>query len=138
MDTLRALAIASGVATHLLLYRFGEWDVKAPSIVRTYILLSASLFYAERASLLESFAIDAPRNWAIIVTVYHILGVYASLLCYRAFWHRLCGYPGPFLARLSNFYVTSLSAKSLHLYEEVQKLHQQYGDYVRLGDSSSD
>ncbi|KAE8405503.1 cytochrome P450 [Aspergillus pseudonomiae] len=55
------------------------------------------------------------------------------MLFYRAFWHRLGGYPGPFLARLSNFYVTSLSAKSLHLYEEVRELHRQYGDYVRLG-----
>ncbi|KAJ0418348.1 cytochrome P450 [Aspergillus carlsbadensis] len=55
------------------------------------------------------------------------------MLCYRAFWHRLSSFPGPFVARLSNLYVTALSAKNLHLYEEVQRLHQQYGDYVRLG-----
>ncbi|KAE8332165.1 cytochrome P450 [Aspergillus sergii] len=132
MDTLWILAFSSGVATHLLLYRSSEWDIKAPSIVKIYTLLGATLVYLERAGLLDGFLISTRPKWGISVILYHIAGVYASMLFYRAFWHRLCGFPGPFLARLSNFYVTSLSAKSLHLYEEVQKLHQQYGDYVRL------
>ncbi|KAL5337622.1 cytochrome P450 [Aspergillus crustosus] len=51
------------------------------------------------------------------------------MLFYRAFWHRLSSFPGPFWARLTNLYVTALSAKRLRLYEEIQKLHQQYGDY---------
>lgn len=42
-------------------------------------------------------------------------------------------FPGPVLAKLSNFYVTSLSAKSFQLYKEVEKLHKRYGDYVRIG-----
>ncbi|KAB8252456.1 cytochrome P450 [Aspergillus flavus] len=133
MDTLWILAFSSGVATHLLLYRSGEWDIKAPSIVKIYTLLGATLVYLERADLLDGFPVSMRPKWGIAVILYHIFGVYASMLFYRAFWHRLCGFPGPFLARLSNFYVTSLSAKRLHLYEEVQKLHQQYGDYVRLG-----
>ncbi|RAQ58915.1 cytochrome P450 oxidoreductase [Aspergillus flavus] len=133
MDTLWILAFSSGVATHLLLYRSGEWDIKAPSIVKIYTLLGATLVYLERADLLDGFPVSTRPKWGIAVILYHIFGVYASMLFYRAFWHRLCGFPGPFLARLSNFYVTSLSAKRLHLYEEVQKLHQQYGDYVRLG-----
>ncbi|GAB1192901.1 hypothetical protein APSETT444_002100 [Aspergillus pseudonomiae] len=137
MDTLWVLATISGVTTHLLLYRYGEWDVKAPRIVNIYILLSAALVYLERSALLDGFAIGTRPRWAITVVLYHIFGVYASMLFYRAFWHRLGGYPGPFLARLSNFYVTSLSAKSLHLYEEVRELHRQYGDYIRLGDSPS-
>ncbi|KAJ5758202.1 Cytochrome P450 [Penicillium nucicola] len=55
------------------------------------------------------------------------------MLVYRAFLHRLSRFPGPFLARLSNFYVTALSGKKLQLCDEIQKLHQQYGDYVRIG-----
>jgi hypothetical protein len=57
------------------------------------------------------------------------------VLVYRGLFHRLNRFPGPFFARFSNFYVTSLSAKKLHLYEEVQRLHEQHGDYVRLGRS---
>ncbi|BCR84059.1 cytochrome P450 [Aspergillus chevalieri] len=66
---------------------------------------------------------------------YYLLGLYSSMLVYRGFFHRLCQFPGPFLARLSNFYLTRLSAKNLHLYEEVQALHREYGDIVRVGPS---
>jgi len=55
-----------------------------------------------------------------------------SMLIYRVFFHRLNRFPGPFLARLSNFSATGLSSKDLHLYEEVQKLHKKYGDVVQL------
>ncbi|KAJ5510414.1 Cytochrome P450 [Penicillium expansum] len=54
------------------------------------------------------------------------------MLVYRGFFHRLGKFPGPFLARLSNLYLTMLSSK-LHLYEEIGKLHEIYGDYVRTG-----
>ncbi|KAE8375424.1 cytochrome P450 [Aspergillus bertholletiae] len=133
MDTLWLLAAASGIATHLLVFRFGEWDVKAPRVVGIYLLFSAALLYLERVAVQDHATIATSPKWAITVTVYHICGVYTSMLFYRAFCHRLRGYPGPFLARLSNFYVTFLSAKKLHLYGEIQRLHRQYGDYVRIG-----
>ena len=33
-----------------------------------------------------------------------LFGLYGSILLYRAFFHRLCHFPGPFTARLSNLY----------------------------------
>lgn len=33
-----------------------------------------------------------------------LLGLYGSILVYRALFHRLCRFPGPFPARLSNLY----------------------------------
>lgn len=125
-----ALALASGVTTHLLLYRHGEWDLQAPKIVISYAALLFAALTVEHMNVLE---IAAPRQWAVGMLGCHILGVYGSILIYRAFFHRLSQFPGPFPARLSNFYVTTLSAKNFHLYEETQKLHKQYGDYVRLG-----
>lgn len=65
---------------------------------------------------------------------YFLAGIAISMLIYRGFFHRLNRFPGPFQARLSNLYPTILSARNLHLYEEVEKLHGQYGDYVRLGE----
>ncbi|KAJ5166267.1 uncharacterized protein N7482_005048, partial [Penicillium canariense] len=73
------------------------------------------------------------QGWGTSLILYHILGIYTSILFYRVFWHRLNCFPGPFLAKLSNFYVTWLSAKKLQLFEEAEKLHRQYGDYVRIG-----
>ena len=63
----------------------------------------------------------------------HILGIYISYFFTGGFFHRLSRFPGPVLAKLSNFYVTSLSAKSFQLFKEVEKLHKRYGDYVRIG-----
>ncbi|KAL2826293.1 cytochrome P450 [Aspergillus cavernicola] len=127
------LAGATGAATHLFVYRSGEWDLKSTRLVKGYTLLSIIALYIDRSNVMARVGISVSPNWAIAVIVCHMLGIYISMLFYRAFWHRLSGFPGPVLARLSNFYVTALSAKRLHLYEEVEKLHQQYGDYVRLG-----
>ncbi|KAL3442746.1 cytochrome P450 monooxygenase [Aspergillus insuetus] len=133
MDALATFAATSGACAHLLLYRRGEWDVQSPRIFVSYASLTLAAFYLERTAVLDGLGVAIQRPWAFKAVGCHILGIYLSMLCYRAFWHRLSSFPGPFLARLSNFYVTALSAKKLHLHEEVERLHQQYGDYVRLG-----
>lgn len=134
MDAWSLGAFASGVTAHILLYRHGEWDVKSLSLVQTYGLLLVLLYVLERRAVLDHFLdIVTPTNWAFKTLGCHILGIYLSMLCYRAFWHRLSRFPGPYLAKLSNFYVTALSAKKSQLYSEVEILHQKYGDYVRLG-----
>ncbi|GAB1315434.1 hypothetical protein MFIFM68171_05644 [Madurella fahalii] len=120
-------AIASGVAAHLFVFRYGEWDVASPSIFVFY----ASTFAASAVACYAHLGV--PISVIARLGGCHALGLYGSMLLYRAFFHRLSKYPGPFLARLSNFYITARSMKKLHLFEEVQKLHAQYGDYVRLG-----
>jgi len=125
------LAAASGVLAHLFIFRRGEWDVASPSIFVFYF----SLFLG--AAALSSYPDLDPGDipWLELVRIggCHAAGLYGSMLVYRGLLHRLSGYPGPFLARLSNFYITALSMKKMHLYEETQKLHAKYGDYVRVG-----
>ncbi|KAK1753804.1 Tryprostatin B 6-hydroxylase [Echria macrotheca] len=121
------VAVSSGILAHLVVFRRGEWDVSSPFIFVFYLsLLSAAV-------VLCRTYLDVPVTEAFQAGGYHALGLYGSMLLYRGFFHRLSEYPGPFLARLSNFYITARSMKKLHLFEEVQKLHAQYGDYVRLG-----
>ncbi|KAK4135118.1 putative cytochrome P450 oxidoreductase [Trichocladium antarcticum] len=128
VSTLTApLAMASGVLVHLLVFRKGEWDVAAPSILVSYV----SIFAA--TALVVRIFLDMPISTVSQLGACHVAGLYASMVVYRAFFHRLAAFPGPFLARVSNFYITALSMKKLHLFDEVQKLHAQYGDYVRLG-----
>ncbi|KAJ8119669.1 hypothetical protein ONZ43_g3430 [Nemania bipapillata] len=123
------LAAISGVSAHVLVFRVGEWDVAAPSIFVFYLvafLIGGSV---------SNVQFQVPLVEVAKFAGYHALGLYLSMLVYRAFFHRLRKYPGPFLARLTNFYITARSVKKLHLFEEVQKLHAEYGDYVRLGPS---
>lgn len=134
MDTWSLSAFASGATAHLLLYRHGEWDVKSLRLVQSYGLLFTILCVLERMAVPDRvLEVAMPTNWAFKALGSHLLGLYLSMLFYRAFWHRLSSFPGPFLAKLSNFYVTGLSARKFQLYDEVEKLHQKYGDYIRLG-----
>jgi hypothetical protein len=137
MAMLSLLVGASGIASHLLLYRFGEWDVSGPSLVLAYLILLSACLYIDHSNLFDPSAVGGPELlqplWAVRLMGCHIAGIYLSMIVHRLVWHRLRKFPGPLLARVSNFYITALSAKKYHLYEEVEKLHKQYGDYVRLG-----
>ncbi|KAK4149486.1 cytochrome P450 monooxygenase [Chaetomidium leptoderma] len=122
------LAAATGVFAHLAVFRAGEWDVASPSIFVFYVTVFA-------AAGLSSYThiIGAPLGAVAQFFGCHVAALYTSMLLYRGFFHRLSEYPGPFAARFTNFYITGLSMKKLQLFDEVQKLHAQYGDYVRLG-----
>lgn len=130
----QALAFVTGVLIHIFLFRRGEWDLATIKILSTFcggqLIAAYGLVHFvpayHAAPMLAVWDVGAFALWLA-------LGVTTSILTYRAFFHRLNKFPGPFAARLSNLYPTALSAKNLHLYDEVQKLHQQYGDYVRLG-----
>ncbi|KAJ5557044.1 hypothetical protein N7494_000959 [Penicillium frequentans] len=132
-EALPVIAGLTGVSIHAILYRHGEWDTKAPAVVINYAILSAILISVEYLGILEKSDIPTASNWSLRLVAYHLLGVYSSMVVYRGALHRLNKFPGPFLARISNFYVTFLSAKNFRLYEETQKLHEKYGDYVRIG-----
>lgn len=132
-NPLLALAAISGVTIHVAVYRHGEWDIKAPSIVLAYAVLFLGAALLEYGHKTNAVQMGVSRVPTMRMLASHILGVYGSMVLYRAFFHRLARFPGPFFARLSNFYVTALSARKFHLYEETQRLHKQYGDYIRLG-----
>ncbi|KAF8851331.1 averantin oxidoreductase [Acephala macrosclerotiorum] len=125
-----------GVALHLFVFRTGEWDLATTKI----IVSSATIQAASVLGLVYFGPLEYNPPFFAVKTVSTLsgcllTGLTISILVYRGLFHRLGRFPGPYLARFSNLYATSLSAKRLHLYEEVQSLHQQYGDYVRLGPS---
>ncbi|KAJ6012324.1 hypothetical protein N7522_002679 [Penicillium canescens] len=127
------LALGSGVALHHLFYRLSEWDTRSPFLLTSHIsvLVAGSVgiwFLNSQTEVVVSFSPNDFRKFWL----YHILGVYSSMLVYRGFFHRLGKFPGPFFARLSNLYLTIMSSK-LSLYKEIGSLHETYGDYVRTG-----
>ncbi|KAE8420722.1 cytochrome P450 [Aspergillus pseudocaelatus] len=63
-----------------------------------------------------------------------VLGLYSSLVIYRLLFHPLQCFPWPFLLRVSAFW---LSAQLRHetLYRKLADLHNEYGDFVRVGPS---
>lgn len=79
-------------------------------------------------SLLESIIAS------IYMVSFMVSGAFCSIFIYRiSFFHRLYKFPGPFMARASNLYLTKRSVASFQLYGEIQDLHRRYGDIVRVG-----
>lgn len=52
---------------------------------------------------------------------------------YRAFFHPLCGYPGPFMARITQFWLPFNVSEKADSAWFIDRLHKKYGEYVRLG-----
>lgn len=60
-------------------------------------------------------------------------GLLVSISVYRLFFHRLRHFPGPFWSRLSRFYDAFLAGRNVQYHVEIEKLHDQYGDFIRTG-----
>ncbi|EED15645.1 cytochrome P450, putative [Talaromyces stipitatus ATCC 10500] len=118
---------ATGVALHHLLFRQGEWDSSAPTLLSSYVVIFAGL------NVLKLGAPEFQNLNTYYVLACHLLGLFSSIIVYRMLFHRLRKFPGPVLAGITSWYANCLSAKKLHKFEEIGRLHRQYGDYVRVG-----
>lgn len=121
-------SIVSGVALHLLVLRHGEWDQSAPVIVSWYLAIVAVGSVLPGVTQLH---VGAGPLFQFLTC--HLAGLFSSIVIYRVFFHRLRKFPGPILAGITAFYATYLSAKKFHKFKEIENLHEQYGDYVRVG-----
>ncbi|OHE92733.1 cytochrome P450 [Colletotrichum orchidophilum] len=123
-----------GIQLHVFVFRKGEWDTATTRLFRNFTLGIGLLTAALVRLAPETFPTNAAAlKTAGSLTVALIVGIYSSLLVYRVAFHRLNSFKGPFLARLSNLWITSRAVRELHMYTEVQQLHKQYGDIVRIG-----
>ncbi|CAF3494344.1 unnamed protein product [Fusarium graminearum] len=133
LDSAESLAILFflGVASHVLAFRKGEWDMWTMPFICTWITYQAVTPCAlnQLRPMAYFDAMILANKWLFSF----LFGMTSSILIYRGFFHRLNKFPGPFVARLSNVYASWLAIKEEHMYLEVQKLHQKYGDIVRIG-----
>lgn len=123
------VAALAGVGMHLAVFRHGEWDLHSRHIFAGHILaFVVAAAFSNKISGVTIGEVARLAGW-------YVGSLYTSMLVYRAFFHRLRRFPGPFLGRLSTFYITSLSLRKLQLPWELHRLHAQYGDYVRVGEA---
>ncbi|KAK8121169.1 cytochrome P450 67 [Apiospora kogelbergensis] len=132
IDIAVGVAFATGILLHVSLFRIGEWDLLAIWLMRAPFVLLAALgaalaWFRPAETVLQSLK-DASKLDAALLG-----GVFTSMLVYRAFLHRLRVFPGPFAARLSNLYMTGQSVKTMQAYRHFRRLHEHYGDFVRVG-----
>jgi hypothetical protein len=116
------VAHLSAIALHELVLRRVEVDRLTLSGIFTF----TAVFYLTTQTV---GIYDSTVFWG---TFWGTLSIW--ILIYRAFWHPLRRFPGPFAARLSKWWATKQTwGSGFHFHQVEQKLHEKYGDYVRTG-----
>ncbi|OCK86317.1 cytochrome P450 [Lepidopterella palustris CBS 459.81] len=129
---INSLVAAAGAATHLGYFTRGEHHLYGAKYIQAFL---ATCIVGVIAVVRIS---GAPAGTAIIKTISlascYLGGLYASLITYRVFFHPLRNFPGPLGNKIANIYF-SAQLGNADAYKKVAKLHEKYGDFVRIGSS---
>ena len=125
-----AAAAAAGVASHVLYFNRSEHHFYGTVYLNTF-LLSCAAGIAGLVKVSGYSVSDAITSTSAIASCY-LVGLYTSLLVYRAFLHPLNKFPGPWMVRLGNLFMTTQLTNS-DAYYKLQALHKKHGDFVRIG-----
>lgn len=123
-----------GVSLHNLVLKNGEWDLAVFKILTSAAAAPFALALCHMYLSGSGTTFSSALWKSSYLTGSLILGIYLSMIVYRAAFHRLKRFPGPFLARLSNFYITGVVFGTHQEFVELDKLHKRYGDVVRIGE----
>lgn len=121
-------AATLGILSHLLIFIRGEWHMQAPALVVIYALLEVAVFYIHCLSLDFYTSLKAT---SIIVSSY-ASALFASMVIYRKYFHRLRHYPGPWMAGATKlWHVWQCRTGQNHIV--IENLVQKYGPLIRTG-----
>lgn len=123
-------AVVGGHATWIFYFHRFECHMHGLLYLNTFLASCAGSFLA--LTRLYGYAVaDAFFTTSAVATSF-LVGVFGSLLFWRAFLNPLNKFPGLWAARLGNLYFTSKLSKSDY-YQQVLDLHKKHGRIVRVG-----
>jgi hypothetical protein len=126
-------ALASGTAFHQLVKRV-EFDRYPKSVVGFVFgsILPLSLILWNASPQYGSFWSAFKMSWLLVSCA--VTSLSTNMLIYRAFFHPLKNFPGPFGAKLTKFWgFRKVFESKIRYFKIAGKLQEQYGDYVRAG-----
>ncbi|KAI9645797.1 hypothetical protein NHQ30_005231 [Ciborinia camelliae] len=126
------LASIFGIASHLGYFIHGEHHMQSLQWLLT-ILFSPLLLFVTilKFNITPSYA-SALQLTAIIAASF-FTSLTSSILVYRIFFHPLRHFPGPFEAKVSKIFHALRLLKTSDNYLQAHRLHEEYGDIVRVG-----
>lgn len=131
VQLLPIIAAAAGLLSHVCYFNRGEHHFYGVRYLQAFIaafVLAVLALYQQGKALGEALAQVIP------IASCYLAGLYASLIAYRVIFHPLNKFPGPFGARISRLWL-SAHLKDGDVYRKVHRLHEKYGDFVRVGSS---
>ncbi|KAI1646748.1 cytochrome P450 [Daldinia loculata] len=130
LSSVAALGVPLGVLFHLTIAQMG--DVES----FMYTLIAAMLFLmfgiVSISMLLGSSFLGASAGLCVLARTFNA-GLFSSMVIYRLFFHRLRKFPGPFDLKISRFFSVLRVAKEVKYHNDVAKMHEKYGDFIRTG-----
>jgi tryprostatin B 6-hydroxylase len=124
------LSFVSGVLLHLLVFSRNEWDRHAPRVFLTFWLAASSIFVS--LTLGWRYRLGEALGATSVLGSSHLAGLFTSMIIYRVFFHPLKSFSGPIGARVTAFWITKQNIPDMTFYRTLPKLHDQYGDFVRI------
>lgn len=125
-----------GVLFHLSVIPL-ELDEWSPQIFRGFILSWGALciLFSQVFEMTASIALQR----ATLAGTSFLAAAGTSMITYRLFFHRLNNFPGPFAAKVTRFSAMyDAHTSGLRYHQQLDRLHQKYGDFVRVGTTTYD
>jgi len=129
--TLALTSALLGLTSHLTYFIHSHHPFYHCTFIALTFLLAPiiSLVFLTRIAsfpFYEALRLVAVTWWSFTGSIWLSMGIY------RAFFHRLRRYPGPFLAKLSQLWRVWRNLRKEN-YLVLDELHRTYGEYVRVG-----
>ncbi|KAI0118991.1 cytochrome P450 monooxygenase-like protein [Daldinia grandis] len=129
MLPIAAAGLVAGVAAHHGIFIRGEWHMKIPQVLASHMALMGVIFYGLSAHY-SSFMVATIASGTIVSCYFSSL--FFSMTIYRLFFHATSHFPGPKIAAVTKLWHVFHILDSKN-YEFLQKLHVEYGQFVRTG-----
>jgi hypothetical protein len=124
------LGATLGVASHLGYFIHGEHHMQSTRILAFFVVAPLVLFVTASRYIDGDSYLEAGKLTAVVTSSY-LTALTASILIYRAFFHRLRNFPGPFSAKLSKVIHVFRIAKNSRNYILAEQMFEKYGEFVR-------
>lgn len=127
-----AVAAVVGLLLHLLYFIHGFRVLQVKNMIVSH-LVGLGLVLAETTS---TFGPWKGLVAYVAISSAYFAALFLSIVTYRLFFHPLRHFPGPFPAKITKLH-TPWIARHGKLHWEYAKLHQRYGEFVRVGELAS-
>ncbi|KAI0126269.1 cytochrome P450 [Xylariales sp. AK1849] len=125
------LFAVGGVVFHHLYARRVEIDFIVLRLISIFITGCLAFLYG--CMLRFQLPLGTSLGYLLVAITSFVFSCSASILVYRAHFHRLRHIPGPYLARLSALWTVREASGGFRFHARLRELHQTYGDVVRIG-----